>query len=174
MIYSDICFNLCATVFHIFCKKKTFSEVKVLFLLSTAVLFSLFSKVDGIRHGNEVDPPKNYSFMVHGGNCAAVLLSPNVAIGSAHCCYTNLVIGAHDISKFDEDVEIFEVTESLFQPGFKVGTNQNDLVLLRLNGFSKHRPIKLKEKYNYYTEELKDKIDLLLIGWGATEYGGYL
>jgi hypothetical protein len=137
--------------------------------LVSMFLVNLFGNVDAIKHGSEVNPPKKYPFMIHGGTCMAVLLSPNAAIGSAQCCYTKLSLNAHNTSKVDDNVETFEVTESLFHPQYRIGSNMNDMVLLRLNGFTNNRPIMLKEKYNFL-EEFEDNYLLLLVGWGATRY----
>jgi len=142
---------------------------QILFLLLFTVILSLICKVGGIRHGTEVDPPKKYPFIVHGGWCAAVLLSPNVAIGSANCCYQKLLIGVHNVSEVKDGVE-FQVTETLFHPDYKQETNENDIILLRLNGFSYARPIAMKEKYDWL-KELDDGADLLIMGWGRTDYG---
>lgn len=61
----------------------------------------------------------------------------------------------------------------LFHPGYKIGSNKNDIVLLRLNRYTNIHPIILKEKYNLY-EEFKDNYLLLLIGWEVTRYNGKL
>merc|ERR1711933_167351 len=130
------------------------------------VLLSLSTKVKGIVNGTEVYPPGKYPFIIHGGSCAAVLVAPNVAIGAAHCCYTKLRIGAHNIT--ENDGEVMEVTESVTHPKFNRDTKKNNIVIMRLNGFSSYSPIGLEE---FIIDEMDLSTRLRLIGWGSPSYG---
>ena len=57
---------------------------KVLFLIF--VLMNIPCKVLAIANGKVVDFPGKYPHVVNADLCTAVLVSPNLAIGVAHCC----------------------------------------------------------------------------------------
>merc|ERR1712060_75744 len=127
--------------------------------------------------GKEVNPPGKFPFVINAGLCSAVLVSPNVAIGVAHCCYNKLVVGAHNVSAAEDGREEFEVVETIFATGkkspyrFVHGVNYYDIVILRLNGFSSHLPIQINDFQlpSSFTDTLL--LDLLVTGWGSHKRG---
>lgn len=52
--------------------------------------------VVSILNGKQVDPPVKYPLVVNADLYIAMLVSPNVAIRVAHCCYNRLLVGVHN------------------------------------------------------------------------------
>merc|ERR1712060_508122 len=131
--------------------------------------------------GKEVNPPGKFPFVINAGLCSAVLVSPNVAIGVAHCCYNKLVVGAHNVSAAEVGREEFEVVETIFATGktipyrFVYEQNYYDIVILRLNGFSEFSPIDINDvalPVTNVNDELGSvDMKLLLTGWGSEKRG---
>merc|ERR1719401_582593 len=76
---------------------KRIMELKQILLLCF-VLLNRFTKVKAVVNGTVVDPPGKYPFIVNGGTCSAVLVSPNAVVGVGDCCYKKLKIGAHNLT----------------------------------------------------------------------------
>ena len=123
---------------------------QVLFL---ACLLVSVPGVVSITNGKQVDPPVKYPFVVNAYLWTVVLVSPNVAIGVAHCCYNRLLVGGHNVSVAEVGREEFEVVETVFATGkripykFRYGYNYYDIVILRLNGFSSYLPININDDF---------------------------
>jgi len=136
-------------------------------ILFASCFFLSPGKVKGILNGKDVDPGE-YPYAIYAGSCGAVLVSPNTAIGSADCCYSTLRIGAHNLSIY-EDVEYMQVVDKVIASDFYEDTLKNNLVILRFNGFSKHRPVELKElEPDEYVQLDKGK-ELIVLGFGSTK-----
>ena len=162
--------------------KNVFSSVmKLKNVILAYILFSIPGKVLAIANGKVVDFPGKYPHVVNADLCTAVLVSPNLAIGVAHCCHNKLLVGAHNISEIEVGQEEFEVTETVFATGIRLprkfvyGLNHYDIVLLRFNGFSKYPPIDINDVAPpvMSIENLpeSEQMDLLLTGWGSQIHG---
>jgi len=140
--------------------------------------------VVAVSNGKQVNPPGKYPFVINADSCTAVLVSPNIAIGVAHCCYNKLLVGGHNISALEVGREEFEVAETIHATGdripyvFRYGENFYDIVILRLNGFSNHLPVEINDfDPPVYENEIPPEsqvLDLLVTGWGSDRRGEYM
>jgi hypothetical protein len=162
------------------CIHSKFMPLKQVLALVVIVL-SIPGKVVSVSNGKEVNPPGKFPFVINADPCTAVLVSPNVAIGAAHCCHNKLLVGGHNISEVMVGQEEFEVAETIYATGnyipyrFLHGQNMYDIVILRLNGHSKHIPISINDfqvpLYISDTPPESEALELLVTGWGSNKRG---
>merc|ERR1712129_114351 len=168
---------------HFPIKKNCFKKLNIKVLEKVIVLsfifMSNFTTVFGITNGIDVYPPGKFPFVINADLCSAVLVSPNVAIGVASCCYNKVLIGAHNVSKAEVGQEEFEVAETISATGenkpyrFIHDENSYDIVILRLNGISQHSPIDINDfaPLVYDGTSESEDLELVLAGWGSSRRG---
>lgn len=127
-----------------------------------------FDEEPRIVNGVEVSPKFKYEFMINAFGCGASLVAPNVAISAAHCGNLDVIqIGRHDLDDASESYEEFSVIERVPHPQYNSRTEENDFMMLRLNGSSSRTPVVLDSDLS-----LDSGRDVIAMGWGHTSYGG--
>ena len=118
----------------------------------------------------------------HTHVCGASLIAPDIILSAAHCYESSwgtpqVIIGDYDMLDNSDSTEVFDVELIAFHPDWSFDYNGNpwflnDLILFKIsNGEqSTKQPIRLNSNPNIPSpSHNRDK--LVVMGWGATEYG---
>jgi len=102
----------------------------------------------------------------------------DIVITAAHCVYDgtydlNVVAGAHDLDNSRATVQKVKATKTIFHPSYNPDTTMNDIAVVVLaqpiNFTSTVQPACLPAR----DEELAEKTEAIVAGWGLTREGGY-
>uniref|UniRef100_A0A061SFF1 Trypsin n=1 Tax=Tetraselmis sp. GSL018 TaxID=582737 RepID=A0A061SFF1_9CHLO len=143
----------------------------------------LLSQISGrIVGGTVVDPPHRYPYTVNLVRygflefCGGSLIAPNVVLTAAHCNKprTTVWIGRHNLRNRDEDYERIEVVETAHSnPSWDSSTNDNDIILLRLERPSTRQPVAIDGgELVKFVEEGARGPRVTTMGWGTTSWQG--
>lgn len=105
---------------------------------------------DRIVGGVPVNPPFRYPYIVNivrfgvQEYCGGTLIAPNVVVTAAHCdkSLMSVWIGRHDLANNTEAFERIAIVEKAYPPiRWNPATNDNDIMLLRLETVSHYPPV---------------------------------
>jgi len=139
--------------------------------------------------GGSVVPTGRWTFMalliardVSSGQlfapCGGSLISPDHVLSAAHCVdssfvYESVIIG--DRNPYDSNFqgrEWIDVTQVITHPSYNSNTNNNDIMVLKLNSQSAYTPIFLSFTQSDFLDLELANTPVTVAGWGATSEGG--
>lgn len=135
---------------------------------------------DRIVGGVEVRDPDRYPYianLVRYGRsefCGGSLIAPNVILTAAHCekSRTTVWLGRYDLGEREEYEEFGIVEKAYPNPRWDSDTNDNDLMLLLLDGSSKFKPVAIDggddEPFVEAVEDESRRVFVTTMGWVST------
>ncbi|XP_068175971.1 mast cell protease 3-like [Antennarius striatus] len=106
--------------------------------------------------------------------CGGFLIAEDLVVTAAHCQHgnpTNVVLGAHDLNKIDNDTNRY-TAESCLHPRFANSRTGNDIMLLKLSKKVKMDKNVQKIRFPNSDIKIKDNAKCRVAGWGFTRNGG--
>jgi len=159
---------------------------------ATATSSSLSSSDEHVHHdprviGGEEAIHGRYPYMVNivRGNgshlCGGSIISPNLVLTAAHCGGPDRVeLGRHDISlSVDDEIAVsIKVKETTNHPSYKSDNFSHDVAVIELEehieDWERFQVGRIATNSVLGSEGIVDGTMLTVIGWGMTEYPGYL
>lgn len=109
--------------------------------------------------------------------CGASLIAPDVILTAAHCVMQpdlinglRVIVGEYHLQDHMDSGETFYITSVDIHPQFTVTNTyvDNDVMVMKMSGFSTHEPVTLNHKHRVPRKDNK----LTVIGWGSVDTKG--
>ncbi|GFH51909.1 hypothetical protein CTEN210_08385 [Chaetoceros tenuissimus] len=127
-----------------------------------------------------------YASSVKYGNihlCGASLIAPDLILSAAHC-YNNdgpnqnwklkVTVGEYHLQDLWDDGETFSVEHIDIHPAYEESSQYliNDVMVMKLNGKSANKIVKLNKDERYPVLNIGDPNGLTVFGWGSLDVDG--
>lgn len=127
-----------------------------------------------------------YASSVKYGNvhlCGASLIAPDLVLSAAHC-YNNdgpnqnwklkVTVGEYHLQDLWDDGETFSVEHIDVHPAYEESSQYliNDVMVMKLNGKSTNKIVKLNKDERYPVLNIGDPNGLTVFGWGSLDVDG--